>query len=60
MAERRPGDGIIRAGGRHVVLRGLCEADSYLADASAPVSLRAVMHDCITSTWQERAAAVVV
>jgi hypothetical protein len=50
MAERCPGDEIIRAGGRHVVLRGLCEADSYLANASALVSLRAVMQDCITST----------
>lgn len=44
----------------HVVLHGLCEADSYLSNASALVSLRAVMHDCITATWQERAAAVVV
>ena len=38
----------------HAVLRGLCGAGSYLADASVLVSLGAVMHDCITSTWQER------
>lgn len=37
-----------------------CEAGFYLAGAVTPVSLGVVMHDCITSTWQEWALPIVV